>query len=252
MVILRSIPEFPEFSTMCINAIDFVGDAMICKGSVFNTINCYDSPSRDEETSSKTKKILQDTTNIYKDNTARCSEDDVSSRYGELTDIQSLSSSVHQLLQDSSERESLYARTDSTTMLPRCRIQVHDDDKIFRSVEQDTSNAQFSKFCTLNRCTAWCQDESYYSFDDSERHSRVTEESHKRSTTKVRLVHWDEIVNDSLYANKTNFEYNIFRSNDVSSLENGDNKRLNLCKTGSMSQRHNEEGHPINEASSLG
>ena len=201
MILLRSMPEF---STMCIGAIDFLGDTMNCKGSVLSSIDCNDSSwcdSRDEEVieSKSASHIAHE-------------EQDLSSRYGDLLDTQSLSSSVHHLLHDSSQRQSQH----TTATLPS-----PSDDDIFRSrnTSQESSN-QCLTLNKLNRCTAWIQDD--YSFDESE---RPVEDSKKESD--VRIVHWEDRVQDSDSLNAKS-GYDIFRSNNVTF--GSDSQYFGLCK----------------------
>mmetsp|Transcript_27668 Transcript_27668/g.60932 ORF Transcript_27668/g.60932 Transcript_27668/m.60932 type:complete len:247 (+) Transcript_27668:318-1058(+) len=167
MILLRSLPEF---STMCIGAVDFLGDAMNCKGSVFSTVYCNESSccdGRDEE-------VLESKSTGH-----RAYEEDFSGRYGDLLDTHSLSSSVHHLLHDSSQR-----RLRRTTIEPRVS-----DDNIFRSrrITQETAN-QPSAFNQLNRCTAWVQDD--YSFESERPSTGLTKKS------DVRIVHWEDRVID--------------------------------------------------------
>jgi hypothetical protein len=229
MVLLRSIPEL---STIYSDAIDFLGDAMNCKGSssLLDTINCIDSSawydSRDEQeevvvesslSSSASSLSLSKKFANNNNNTDRGFEEDLSSR--------SLSSSVHQLLYDSSERQSLHTKTDSMTM--PMLVRQSEDDTIFRSrVEEPTQEASSSlsnnnssqclQFYKLNRCTAWSQDEAgCYSFEsEREQHHHSTaaaEEPKKRSN--VRMVHWDEIVHDSLNTNTNTNNTNNYEDN---------------------------------------
>jgi hypothetical protein len=259
MVLLRSIPEL---STIYSNAIDFLGDAMNCKGSssLLDTINCIDSSawcdSRDEqeeivvESSSLSSSSLSlsnkfaNNNNNSNNNTDRGFEEDLSSR--------SLSSSVHQLLYDSSERQrSQHTKTDSMTM--PMLVKQSEDDTIFRSrveestLQEESSNnnnnnnsSQCLQFYKLNRCTAWSQDDvGCYSFE-SEReqhhhHSTTTaaaaaaaEEPKKRSN--VRMVHWDEIVHDSLNTN-TNTNTNTNNEDNNTNIFRADSHCFNsLCK----------------------
>jgi hypothetical protein len=210
MVLLRSLPEF---STMCISAIDFLGDAMYCKGSaidylgdalnckgsVFGTIDCNDSSwcdSRDEVIESKSASDI-----VY--------EEDLSTRYGDLLDTQSLSSSIHNLLHDSPQRLGQHA-------MPTRKIS---DDDIFRvrKLPQESSR-QSLPFNKLNRCTAWIQDD--YSFESEQ----LRDESKMES---VRIVHWEDRVHDSDSLNARN-GCGIFRPNDVNA-EAG-NEFLGSCK----------------------
>ena len=242
MVLLRSIPEL---STIYSNAIDFLGNAMNCKGSssLLDTINCIDSSawcdSRDEleevVVESSSLSLSLSLSNKFANsnnssNTDRGFEEDLSSR--------SLSSSVHQLLYDSSERQSQRTKTDSMPMPMLAR--QSEDDTIFRSrVEEPTqeassssSSSQCLQFYKLNRCTAWSQDEAgCYSFEserDQHHHSiTATEEPKKRSN--VRIVHWDEIVHDSLNTNTNTSNTN--NNEDNTNIFRADSHCFNsLCK----------------------
>ena len=242
MVLLRSIPEL---STIYSNAIDFLGNAMNCKGSssLLDTINCIDSSawcdSRDEQeevvVESSSLSLSLSLSNKFANsnnssNTDRGFEEDLSSR--------SLSSSVHQLLYDSSERQSQRTKTDSMPM--PMLVRQSEDDTIFRSrVEEPTqeassssSSSQCLQFYKLNRCTAWSQDEAgCYSFEserDQHHHSiTATEEPKKRSN--VRIVHWDEIVHDSLNTNTNTSNTN--NNEDNTDIFRADSHCFNsLCK----------------------
>ena len=241
MVLLRSIPEL---STIYSNAIDFLGNAMNCKGSssLLDTINCIDSSawcdSRDEQDEvvvESSPSLSLSLSNKFANsnnssNTDRGFEEDLSSR--------SLSSSVHQLLYDSSERQSQRIKMDSTTM--PMLVRQSEDDTIFRSrVEEPTqeassssSSSQCLQFYKLNRCTAWSQDEAgCYSFE-SERYQHyhsitAAEEPKKRSN--VRIVHWDEIVHDSLNTNTNTSNTN--NNEDNTDIFRADSHCFNsLCK----------------------
>jgi len=174
---------------MCISAIDFLGDAMNCKGSVLSGIDCNDSSwcdSRDEvvvESKSATK---------------RACEEELSVRYGDLLDTQSLSSSVHHLLHDSSQRLSKQTMT---------RSRLSDDD-IFRSREspkEEPSN-RCLPFNKLNRCTAWVQED--YTIESE----RPIVES--KSEPGVSIVHWEDRLNDSDHVDVKN-GCGIFRPNFI-------------------------------------
>lgn len=205
MVLLRSLPEF---STMCISAIDFLGDAMNCKGSMFGTIICNDSSwcdSRDEVIDSQSA-------------SDRAHEEDLSGRYSDLLDTQSLSSSVHHLLHDSSQLSFQHAT--GTRRAP--------DDDIFRlrkSPKESSCNSL--PLNELYRCTAWVQDD--FSF----------ESEHPKDESKikcVRIVHWEDRLSDS---DSINLKYGcgIFRRNDV--IKGAGNKyvfsiQLNRCSAWSL------------------
>jgi len=183
MVLLRTLPEF---STMCISAIDFLGDTMNCKGSLFGSIYCNESSwcdSRDEVIESKAA-------------SDRIQEEDLSSRYGDLLDTQSISSSIHHLLHDSSQRLGQHATATQRTS----------DDDIFRFRKSpQESSSQSLPFNKLNRCTAWVQDD--YSFESE----NPQDESKIKS---IKIVHWEDRVNDSDSLNLKN-GCGIFRPNDV-------------------------------------
>ena len=204
MVLLRSIPEF---SSMCISAVDFLGDAMNCKGSVFNSINCDESSSwydsRDEE--------------IATSNPAshRLREEDQLSRHGDLLDTESLSSSIHLLLHDTSERyRQNSSKIDSTNTW------CLSDDDIFRSRgELGETHSQCLSFCKLNRCAAWSQDDfNCYSFESE--HLPVA----SKSKSDVRIVHWEDLVQDSLNVETSD----IFRSKRA--RHEPGNQCINFCK----------------------
>lgn len=192
---------------MCISAIDFLGDAMNCKGSVFgSSIDCNDSSwcdSRDE--------VIE-----LKSASDRVHEEDLSSRYFDLLDTQSLSSSVHNLLHDSSHR--LGQRV--------MAIRRASDDDIFRFRNSpQESSSQSLPFNKLNRCTAWVQDdcsfESEYPKDESKMKS-------------VRIVDWEDCVNDpdSLSVRR---ECEIFRDVNVeASNEFIFSSKLHRCSAWSL------------------
>lgn len=183
MVLLRSLPEF---STMCISAIDLLGDVMSCKGSVFGTIDCNQSAwcdSRDEGCTDSTYSCQ------------RTIEEDQSNRYGDLLDTQSLSSSVHNLIHDSSERSLRHAKSPSKKS----------NMDIFRPPRTAEESSRGTCSLKLNRCTAWVQDD--YSFE-SECPIQNSEEK-----SEVRVVHWEDRVIDSNYLNNKN-GLAIFRKNN--------------------------------------
>ncbi|OEU16424.1 hypothetical protein FRACYDRAFT_239018 [Fragilariopsis cylindrus CCMP1102] len=240
MVLLRSIPEL---STIYSNAIDFLGNAMNCKGSssLLDTINCIDSSawcdSRDEqeevvvESSSSSLSLSNKFANSNNSsNTDRGFEEDLSSR--------SLSSSVHQLLYDSSERQSQRTKTDSMAM--PMLVRQSEDDTIFRSrVEEPTqeassssSSSQCLQFYKLNRCTAWSQDEAgCYSFESEryQHHHSITAAEEPKKRSNVRIVHWDEIVHDSLNTNTNTSNTN--NNEDNTDIFRADSHCFNsLCK----------------------
>lgn len=171
---------------MCISAIELLGDAMSCKGSVFSAIDCNDSSwcdSRDE--------VIE-----YKSANDGEHEEDLSGRYGDLLDTQSLSSSVHNLLYDSSRRQGQHSMAASRSS---------SDDDIFRCrrspLESSCESLPFNK---LNRCTAWIQDD--YSFESEQ----FKDESKMES---VRIVHWEDRVIDPDFLIAKN-GCGIFRPND--------------------------------------
>jgi len=167
MILLRSLPEF---STMCIGAVDFLGDAMNCKGSVFSKIVCNESSwsdGRDEEVV------------VSKSSGQRANDEDLSCRYGNLLETQSLSSSVHNLL-DSSQRR--------RRPLPTNPVEFSED--IFRSKRATCDDSdECPGFGQLNRCTAWVQDD--FSFDETE---YPAEEPEKRCDTRI---YWEDRIADA-------------------------------------------------------
>jgi len=210
MVLLRSLPEF---SSMCISAIDFLGDAMYCKGSpidflgdainckgsIFGTIDCNDAAwcdSRDKVIESKSAKD-------------RDYEEDLSTKYGDLLDTQSLSSSIHNLLCDSPQRQGQHAMPTGRTS----------DDDIFRFRNSPQAFRQSFPFNKLNRCTAWIQDD--YSFESQQ----LRDES---KTQSVRIVHWEDRVKDSDCLNARN-GCGIFRPTNGVNVETG-NGFFGSCK----------------------
>ena len=200
MILLRSLPEF---STMCISAIDFV-DSMNCKGSILSSIDCNDSSwcdSRDEVIESDT---VSD--KIY--------EEDLSSRYGELLD-ESMSSSFHNLLHDSSRRLGQHSMS-----TPRSS-----DDNIFRCrMPPQESRTQSLPFNDLNRSTAWIQDD--YSFESEQ----PIEESKMES---VRIIHWEDRVVDSDFPKLRYGGCGIFRPNSAANGFCGISK-LRRCSAWSL------------------
>ena len=190
---------------MCINAIELLGDAMHCKGSLLGSIDCNDSSwfeSRDEVIESQP---------VYD----RAHEEDLSSRYGDLLDAQSLSSSVRNLLYDSTRRLGQHSMSAQRSS---------DSDDIFRlRLSPQEPSGQSSPFNKLNRCTAWIQDD--YSFESE----HPIEESKMES---VRAIHWEDRVIDSEFLN-VKYGFGIFRPNDLSNGFCGSSK-LNRCLAWSL------------------
>mmetsp|Transcript_21370 Transcript_21370/g.23903 ORF Transcript_21370/g.23903 Transcript_21370/m.23903 type:complete len:329 (-) Transcript_21370:203-1189(-) len=260
MVLLRSLPEF---SSMCLNAIDFLGEAMSCtsKDSALvntlncsNTMNCMDSSawcatdSRDDEqkegivtestsaSSSSSSKPSSMEMEVSNSNDNKNNNNASSTSRKGVSD--ELSSSVHQLLHDSTERTNLSQshRTDSSTTLlsvPEGDITIfrtHDDTNDRTAIDDmektrsaqevegeeeeesksdtDTPNqgVQFSK---LQRCTAWSQADDQnchiYSFEDDNTCLLLLspDTTTHDEEAKVNLVHWDDIVHGVIECQET-------------------------------------------------
>eukprot|EP00536_Pseudo-nitzschia_multiseries_P005492 jgi/Psemu1/303386/fgenesh1_kg.103_\ len=177
---------------MCIGAVDFLGDAMNCKGSVFSTIVCSESSwcdGRDEDVVTS------------KSSAQRSCDEDISGRYGDLLDTQSLSSSVHHLLHDSSQRR---RRRPATTA-------AISNVNIFRSKATDEDSNGCAAFGQLNRCTAWVQED--YSVDSE----YPSEDLEKRSDT--RIIHWEDRL-ANLESLNAKHGCDIFRRNNSFSHSN--------------------------------
>lgn len=197
MVLLRSLPEF---TTMCINAIELL-DAMNCKGSLLGGIDCNDASwfveSRDEVIESQP-------------DDERCIEEDHSSRYGDLIDTPSLSDSVHNLLCDSSRRSG----------------QRSIEENIFRtrrSSQEPPSTS--SSFNSLNRCTAWVQDDYSFESEQAREESNMEHES-------VRIIHWEDRVTDSNFPIQK-YGCSIFRPSKATDELCGSSK-IHRCSAWSM------------------
>ena len=216
MVLLRSLPEF---STMCINAIELLGETMNCKNSMFSSIDCYESSwcdSRDEVIESKPFSY-------------EVHDEDPPSRFGDLLDTQSLSSSVHNLLQDSSQRRSQHPSSEPRT--------PEDDIFRFRNPAEECSSRSLYK---LNRCTAWIQDD--YSFDESD---QFQDEAKMES---VRIVHWEDRVSGSECLGPKS-GCGIFRPNNPN-IEDS-NEYLGSCKLHRCLAWSNSDSSILFEDSSL-
>ena len=193
---------------MCISAIETIGDAMNCKGSMLSTIDCNDSAwcdSRDEVTETKCTDV-------------RVYEEDLSSRYGDLLDT-SISSSIHRLLHDSSSH-----RLDPETT-PRS---VGCDIFRCRSSPPECSS-QSLPFNQLNRCSAWVQDD--FSFE-----SEYPREDSISRVRSVRLVHWEDRLSDSETLDMKN-DYGIFRQNELNLKTNNElvgSIKLRRCSAWSL------------------
>jgi len=169
-----------------------------------------------------------------------------------------LSNSVHQLLLDSSERQSLHTRMDSFTT----PLQTPEGDStIFRKnesiplheegEEESSDNSEqclLRSSCKLRRCTAWSQDDIYYSFDDeSERFSSSPRSTQHEPQVQVRMVHWDDIVHDSIIHDTTTNANNnnnkcddntIFRFTTPTPTD-GDLCKLDRCAAWSIDESNN-------------
>jgi hypothetical protein len=208
-MVLLEFRSMPDFSTVCISALDFLGDAMNCKGSVLSTIDCNEASwydSRDEVIESKP-------------GSDGFHEEDLSSRYDSLLDsTQSLSSSLSNLLHDSSQRRGQHSMSTS-------RIA---EDEIFRLKNSpQTTSCHELPFNKLNRCTAWIQDD--YSFESE----HLREESRIES---VRIVHWEDRLNEFDSINMKN-GCGIFRPSHIT-IEAGrgflGSCRLHRCSAWSL------------------
>mmetsp|Transcript_9701 Transcript_9701/g.24170 ORF Transcript_9701/g.24170 Transcript_9701/m.24170 type:complete len:241 (-) Transcript_9701:267-989(-) len=201
MILLRSLPEF---TTMCIGAIDFL-DSMNCKGSILGSIDCNDASwcdSRDEVIESES-------------GSDRIYEEDLSSRYGELLH-ESMTSSVQNLLEDSSRQLGQHSMS-----TPRSS-----DDDIFRCrMPPQEPSSQPLPFNKLNRSSAWIQDD--YSFESEQ----FVEESKMES---VRIIHWEDRVNDSDFP-KLQYGCGIFRPNSATTGFCGSSK-LRRCSAWSLDE----------------
>jgi hypothetical protein len=164
------LTEFPAFSTICINALEQFEAVGNCKGSVFHTLDCYQSPGtdgRDEEVH------VEDQAN------SRAFQDELL-RHDDTADTLSLSSYLHPKVPTSMQHHN---RNDSTTTA------LSLDDEIFRSRRVSLpSDSLLFTLCKLHRCTAFSQD----SVDRSQHLNSDT----NRCDPPVEVVYWDELVKD--------------------------------------------------------
>jgi hypothetical protein len=167
MVLLK---DFPSFSTLCIDALEQFEAVGNCKGSMFNTIVCYEAPWLDARDEGPHEEYSP---------TSRACGDELSRHY-ETADTPSLSSYLHPSLPT---RMQNHNRNDSaTTVLPP-------DDEIFRSRRASLgSNSLYFTFCKLHRCTAFSQ--------DSGENAHPLKEDYGRFDAPVEVVHWDELLQD--------------------------------------------------------
>eukprot|EP00539_Tryblionella_compressa_P012209 CAMPEP_0178816726 /NCGR_PEP_ID=MMETSP0746-20121128/1504_1 /TAXON_ID=913974 /ORGANISM="Nitzschia punctata, Strain CCMP561" /LENGTH=167 /DNA_ID=CAMNT_0020477767 /DNA_START=18 /DNA_END=521 /DNA_ORIENTATION=+ len=160
-----TLAVIPEFSTMCINAVDAFESLNTFKGSMFESLICNESTwnidSRDEGVE------------VQIENCRTCEEEATSSRQG------------------SNQRQSRHIKMDSfTTFLP------YDDSDIFRTRQASMgSDSQCFRMCRLHRCTAFSQDSVG---ETTSVHPLKRDQTASNEEPEVRMVHWDQLVEDAV------------------------------------------------------
>ncbi|KAG7366970.1 hypothetical protein IV203_029640 [Nitzschia inconspicua] len=198
MVLLSVIPEF---STMCMQALDAFESINTCKGAMFDSLNCneaaWSNDSRDEGVEMEAE---------FGRGSRLCAElEDAPLRQAEegqskprepvldTIDTMSVSSSINPaLVQSTDYKQRRHVKLDSfTTFLP------YDDDDIFRSRHASQgSDSKCFRLCKLDRCTAFSQDSTGEAASPSPIHPLKRDLPASRENPEVRLVHWDELVED--------------------------------------------------------
>jgi hypothetical protein len=185
MVLLASIPEF---STMCMNALDAFESINTCKGTVFDSLNCSESAWRNDSREDEGVEVAAEF-----ESCRACEQDAIASRQGGDLDTISVSSSFIPSTTDLSDyKQRRHIKMDSfTTFLP------YDDDDIFRSRQASQgSDSQCFRLCRLHRCTAFSQDSA--GENSSNVHPLKRDLPLTGRDVQVRMVHWDELVEDSV------------------------------------------------------
>jgi hypothetical protein len=163
------LTDFPAFSTICINALEQFEAVGSCKGLVFNSLDCYQSPwtadTRDEQ--------------VHEDDPPNCRAfDDEFSRHDDAAETISLSSYLHPMVPSKMHN---HKRTDSTTTVQSL------DEEIFRNRRLSiASDSVFFPFCKLHRCSAFSQ--------DSADHFPNRSNGPSRCDTPVEVVYWEDLV----------------------------------------------------------
>mmetsp|Transcript_29095 Transcript_29095/g.54674 ORF Transcript_29095/g.54674 Transcript_29095/m.54674 type:complete len:187 (-) Transcript_29095:309-869(-) len=179
-----TLAVIPEFSTMCINAVDAFESLNTFKGSMFESLICNESTwnidSRDEGVE------------VQIENCRTCEEEATSSRQGDAIETDSVgSSTINSSMRLANQRQSRHIKMDSfTTFLP------YDDSDIFRTRQASMgSDSQCFRMCRLHRCTAFSQDSVG---ETTSVHPLKRDQTASNEEPEVRMVHWDQLVEDAV------------------------------------------------------
>jgi hypothetical protein len=195
----------PEFTTMCMSAMAAFESINTCKGVVFGSLICDESAwfndSRDEgvEVEAKFARSCQ-ASELGGAAPSRQAEEAPSTTYIDLFDTASVSSSINPaIIQSSYYKQRRQINLDSsTTFLP------YDDDDIFRSRQSShESGSQCFQLCRLDRCQAFSSSEDSGCESSSNVHPFKRDSPLSGEIAEVRMVHWDELVEDSVVNSRT-------------------------------------------------
>lgn len=175
-----------EFSTMCMNALDAFESINTWKGAVFDSWNCNDPRLSDDSRDEGMDAAAQ------LDDGRACAVEDATLRQSEPLDTVSASCGINPCIIRSEYNQRRHVKMDSfTTFLP------YDDDDIFRSRQASQgSDSQCFRLCRLHRCTAFSQDSGGDSIPGIQ--PPKSDPSASNTSSSVRMVHWDELVEDSV------------------------------------------------------
>jgi hypothetical protein len=200
MVMLASIPEF---STMCMQASEAFESISSCKGVVFDSLVCNESvwnihDSRDEEGVEVAADFDGRRACEEKEDEDNQSRQEGDAHTLDTIDTVSISSSINPaIIRRSDYKQRRHIKLDSfTTFLP------YEDEDIFRSrrTSQGSDSQCFRLAGKLHRCTAFSQDSTGDAA--SSVHPLKRDPPQIVECPEVRLVHWDELVEDSVVNTK--------------------------------------------------
>jgi hypothetical protein len=189
----------PEFSALCMQALDAFESINTCKGVVFEGLNCDESAwysdSRDEgvevEAEFGKRACVQE-----EEAPLRQIEEAPLKPEEPILDTISVSSSINPAIIRSADhtQQRRHIKLDSfTTFLP------YDDDEIFRSRQASLgSDSKCFRLCRLSRCTAFSQDSIGDTSSTCNVHPLKRDPPSSGESTDVYMVHWDELVEEPL------------------------------------------------------
>jgi hypothetical protein len=202
MVLLGTIPEF---STMCMSALAAFESINSCKGAVLDGVICNESAwfndCRDEGVEMEGE-VHRSCRASEKEGVAplRQPEDASLTSQGEPSDTVSLSSSINPaIIQSSFYTHRRHIKLDSVVT-----FLSYDDDDIFRSRQASLgSDSQCFRLCRLDRCKAFSSSQDSAAESSSNVHPLKRDPPAIVGNPEVRLVHWDELVEDSVVNTRT-------------------------------------------------